>query len=1155
MNRHLLIQALIGFVLLSCAGLLLLERLMAFEASEQLEVRLEHEQIAYSAILRAQSRIAHTLFDETLNQPDVIAQVRSILDQDGEARDIARGMLLRQLSPLYQRLRNQGVRQLHFHSPDGHTLLRFHNPLQIGDALFDIRETVRQANTLLQPVESFETGRMFHGFRFVFPLFDQQRHLGSVEVGIPFETLARELDTLVQNAFFIFVLDREAVFTKLYPSQHSIYFPFSLNDAYVIEDTGARLGTPRPIPPIQQQLEVALQPHSEHIRAGMHSGSGFGLTHEIGDRLYAILFMPIHNLQGDTQAYFITATETPEIAALYVKGRWIQLLLVALFACLAILYYRRQLSVREAEQERKKLRAITECMAEGLFVQDAQGRISFINAAAQRLLGIDARDALGAIAHDLFHVHYDNDGKPVPLAQCPIRTVTATGGIYESEDEFFHRVSDDQLVPVQVTSAGFSISDEDCGAITIFRDITQRKQIENQLVQAREAALDSARAKAEFLANMSHEIRTPMNGMLGMLELVLDSDLPPEQKDYIRIANSSGQTLLSLLNSLLDLSKVEAGKMELENIDFNLRETLEETTKLFAPQAQGKGLEIAALIDASIPEYANGDPTRLRQIITNLLGNAVKFTEQGEIVLTARLQQHDDGQLQLHVAIRDTGIGIAADARHRIFEGFTQADGSTTRRYGGTGLGLTLSRKIVMQMQGQMWLDSTPGEGSTFHFTAMLEPARSPDMLFVPNTDLAGLQLLIVDDNATNRLILEHFCDAWGIRHQSAASGKQALNLLLRARLQGQVFDAVLTDMMMPDMDGIELARLIHADEHHADLKLLLITSYTGRGLNDQANDVGFDCLLPKPIGRRELHDALEKLMLEMSDNAAAAEFNSPIRCLRAGTRILLAEDNEVNRQVAGAHLTRFGCSVTCAVNGAEALEAVQQSAYDLILMDCQMPVMDGLEATRAIRRREQELMLSPVPIIAMSAFLSEQEVTACHTAGMNAHIDKPFRAEALYLLLLEHLPATADSSGKVDADPQTVPPPADTPSEEEQPPVLDIRVLNELNTLLDGEVGSIITPFLEQLPPLLAQLHQAIAHGDTQAIYMICHQLKSSAANIGGEQLSRQARQLEIRAKAGDSSISVSDMDSLTQTIEYLTQALFSYMGTPHPPGTLLEI
>ncbi|WP_010324419.1 response regulator [Marinobacterium stanieri] len=1146
MTKHLAALSIGGFLLASILGLAVTEMLLEDEQVEQLEVRLSNEHVAYTATLRAQERLANTLFAEHINQPAVTSLIRRVTESSGDARDIARGLLFRQLHPLYLRLQQQGFRQFHFHTAEGKTLLRFHSPLNYDDELFDIRPSVKLANTEQTAVESFEMGRLFHGFRFVYPLFDGEQHLGSVELGVPFSTLEQELDALVENDFFIFALERDTVFAKLSPSQQSIYFPLALNEDFVVEDTGARMGHPAPRLPIQTALEQALSDHHGDIRGGMNSGEPFGMTHDIAGTLYAVLFLPVPDLSGVTRAYIITATQVPEIEALYFRGRWLQLLLVVMLAGLALLFYRKEQSARSTLNERNKLQAITERMAEGLFVQDTRGRITFINTAAQRTLGISEEEALGQIAHDLFHVHYGDDGKPVPIEQCPIRTTTARGQVYSSEDEYFRRFSDHELVPIQVTSAQLRVNEEDTGSITIFRDITLRKQYESQLVQARQEALQSTQAKSEFLANMSHEIRTPMNGILGMLELVLDADLPPEQKDYIRIANSSGQTLLALLNSILDLSKVEAGKMELEHLDFNLRETLEETTKLFAPQAQGKGLEIAALIDDSVPEYANGDPTRLRQVITNLLGNAIKFTDQGEITLAADVTQEADQSWRLHIGIRDTGIGIAADAQERIFEGFTQADGSTTRRYGGTGLGLTLSRRIATRMGGQIWLESTLDQGSTFHFTARLKPAKEPEALFIPNEDLRGLRALIVDDKVTNRVILQRFCDAWGIYHQSADSGVNALAKLELAAEQGKAFDCVLSDMMMPDMDGVEVARQIHANAQLGDLKLLLITSYTGRGLRDKARLAGFDRLLPKPIGRRELHDALEQVLLGPAQTPASAPASGALEhsATPGGLRILLAEDNQVNRQVASTHLEKFGCTVVSAKNGAEALERFCQQPFDLVLMDCQMPVMDGLEATRAIRQREGEQGSDSTPIIAMTAFSSEQNLADCRAAGMDGKIGKPFRPEALYQLLLEHTARKPVRSSFTEPEH-----PANdantTVTTDTGYTILHQQTLDELNVLLDGEINTIIVPFMEQLPPLITQLRQALEHEDREALFMASHTLKSSAANVGGLEVSERARQLEAGAKTGAIAELETGVSQLVQATERLTQALATYTDT----------
>ncbi len=1140
-NKPLMALTVVGFILFSALGVTLIDTLLSFEKNKQLEVRISHEQVAYTSILRAQERIANTLYIEHINQPSVTARVRSVIESQGNAQDIARGLLFRQLYPLYQRLKELGFRQFHFHTPEGKTLLRFHSPLNYDDELFAQRPLVEQANTQLKAIDSFEMGRLFHGFRFVYPLFDQDQHIGSVELSMPFATLEQELDRLVDNDFFIFALKRDPVFAKLHPGQHSFFTSLALNNDFVTENSEAHSGSPVVRPPLQSRLEQALGHHHDEIRAGMNTGQAFAMTHDVDGTFYAVLFMPVPDLSGTTQAYIITATRVPEIQALILKGRWLALLLVILIAGLAVLFYRKEQSARETQNERNKLQAITERMAEGLFVQNLEGRITFINPAAQKTLGISEEEALGKVAHDLFHVHLGADGKPVPIEACPIRTTTADGGVYTSESEYFRRYSDSQLIPVQVTSAQFKVEGENAGSLTIFRDITIRKEYEAELQQARQDALDSTQAKSEFLANMSHEIRTPMNGILGMLELVLDADLPAEQKDYIRIANSSGQTLLALLNSILDLSKVEAGRMELESVDFNLREILEETTKLFAPQAQGKGLEIAALIDDSVPEFANGDPTRLRQVITNLLGNAIKFTEQGDITLTASMSILEDQSYTLHISIRDTGIGIAVDAQELIFEGFTQADGSTTRRYGGTGLGLTLSRKIVDQMGGEIWLESALGQGSTFHFTALLEPAIAPETLFVPNENLQGLRALIVDDKVTNRVILERFCDAWGIHHQSAASGLSALQKLESAAQEGKAFDCVLSDMMMPDMDGVELARQACANELSADLKWFLITSYTGRGLNQKACLAGFDRLLPKPIGRRELHDALEQVLL----GHAVPQTGTPPCNLSndkqtPSARILLAEDNEVNRQVATAHLNRLGCNVSAAVDGAAALQAFCDQTFDLVLMDCQMPVMDGLSACRAMRQWEQEQDLEPTPIIAMTAFNSEQNMTACMAAGMNDRLDKPFQPEALQQLLVKYTGAAQDLQPKQEAVSTT-----DHPSQAGRantPPVLNRATLDELNILLDGEVDTIIGPFLEQLPPLISQLKQALAHADREALFIASHTLKSSSANIGGLEAAELARQLEAGARTENTVQLTTAVTQLIQATERLTRALANY-------------
>ncbi len=1124
MNRRVFAVALTGFLLFASIGVSSVQMLVDYEVGSQLDARLQQESVAYRSVIRGLSQVARTLYDETVNTPAVTALVKDVLATRGDEQDVARGMLLRHLYPSYRRLSTRGVRQLHFHTPDGLSLLRLHSPLKYGDSLFEVRESVRLANTLLQPVEGFEAGKLFHGFRFVYPLFHEGEHIGSVETSVSFKTVAAQLQALVPNEIFEFVLNRDHVFAMLYPSERSIYGPFGLNDEFVIEDIGAKLGTPRVVPELQQRLEAELQSDRARIQRQMVLGKAFGLTKKLDGVRYAALFTPVSNISGEAGGYILTYAKVPELENLYRNGTWIQLTLLALMASLATGYYRRRVSALAIEREREKLQAITERMAEGLFVQDAKGRITFMNEAAESILATRAADVIGKIAHDLFHVHYDDQGTPVSRECCPIRRVTERGEVFESEDEYFRRLSDQSLVPVQVSSAAFNIAGRDEGSITIFRDITERKLYEDELERAREEALESTHAKSEFLANMSHEIRTPMNGILGMLELMMDTRLTREQKDFLKIAQSSGQTLLSLLNSILDLSKYEAGRVELEQIDFDLRSTLEETVKLFAPQAQGKGLEIAALIDGSVPEFANGDPTRLRQVITNLLGNAIKFTDSGEVVLLADLQASEAGRLTLHVAIQDTGIGIAPEAQERIFESFSQADGSTTRKYGGTGLGLTLSREIVAQMGGQLWLESTPDEGSTFHFSVALEVAQDPGSCFVPSAQLRGLNVLIVDDNATNRLILERYCDSWKIRHQSAADGAEALQRLDAAASSGAAFDLVLTDMMMPDMDGVTLARQIRADNRFAAARLILITSYTGRALNQEAEQAGFECLLAKPLGREELHDAIERTLFGRDPVEDAGTLDGSVAADLQGLRVLLVEDNDVNRKVALANLERLGCRVTSSVNGLEALAQIEAKRFDIVLMDCQMPVMDGLTATRRLRELEEQHGWSRLPVVAMTAFVTPAEIQRCLDAGMDGHLGKPFKPEMLTQVLTHYAMQSIPDTDVDLAKALSIPEP-------DQPPVLCDDMVESLHEMLGDEVATVFELFIEQMPALLDDINRGIASGDLAAVKAAAHTLKGSASSLGALQLAALSEQLQSAQHA--------DVTDLRQQAERIEQAI----------------
>lgn len=820
----------------------------------RLKERTATQQVAWQAANNTYSHSIQTYYDQLVNRPQVWALLKQA--QNPQQTKQARDALIEHLELINDYLTNQGVRQFHFHTPDNHSFIRFHHLQKWGDDLTEVRPSIRWANQNKQPYFGFETGRVVSGFRHVFPIIDDQgEHLGSVELSMPFEKIRLETSELLPDRKFRMVIAENDLMSKLFTTQQSLYTRWTVNPKFYVEDRHSELNDS---PPAFTPKEIRLNEHLKtepKVQAWLNEGKEGSLAFFLDGEPHSVTLTPIYDTLDHLSGYLVGYRQAPELfmaQSNFHTSLLVGTLVTGLLGLFIILWLRHK---RQHLQERQYLKTVYDTMGEGLYVLDQYGAINHINRKAIQMLGFNESELLGKNAHDLFHLHSLEASSHT--TECPIQACVFNKKIYEGVVKF--KAKNDQILSVKVVSQPLIVEGQLQGSVTTFMDISREQTVSDELRIAKEKAEKANRAKSEFLANMSHEIRTPLNAVIGLSELMRDTELNTLQSDYLKKINQSSQLLLSVINDILDYSKIEAGKLELSPQAFLLKDIFEHIASLFQQSAHRKGLGFLIDLDPQIPESLFGDDLRLMQILTNLTSNAIKFTPKGEVRLTAKLMKYQGQNLKIQFRVCDTGVGLSENQISKLFKPFSQADNSTTRQYGGTGLGLIISQRLVNAMGGEpLVIESQPGHGTCFNFTLIFEKANTQQAIIHQGNknNLACLNLkftghiLLAEDNEINQMVATQLLQKAGFRVTIVQNGQQAIEAV-----QSEKFDGIFMDLQMPVKSGYQAS--IEIRKLNPDIPIIALTAAALVEDRNKALAAGMNDHLSKPIELPALYAAL----------------------------------------------------------------------------------------------------------------------------------------------------------------------------------------------------------------------------------------------------------------------------------------------------------